>query len=244
MRTRTPIWLTLAICSALATYACGDDDSGSSEGADTSGDTGADSTGAETTAGTDTGAETTPAACDPILQSGCEAGENCTFVGVEDTPSCIPEGPVPANAECSQENRCQRGVCMSINQTASRCYQVCAEDTDCGAGTENLCLTLTNTPFGVCKIPDIYDTCNLLTQDCSEEGKACYAVLGEDEPICLVEGSGASGSECATAAACVKGLACVNDICREICDPDVDDSCGETATCRDFFDDAGYCAPN
>lgn len=229
---------------ALSFAACGDDDDGGgTDTADTTQETTAD-TGPETTTDTRPGdtANTTP--CDPILQSGCEAGQNCTYVGAETTASCVAAGPVPANAECSPEERCQRGVCMSINQTANRCYQVCAEDTDCGAGTANVCLTLTGAPFEVCKIPGIYEECNLLTQDCADAGKACYAVAGEDEPICLAEGMGAPGSECATAGACVKGHACVNDVCRPLCDPDLADACGDNATCNDFFDDAGYCAPN
>jgi len=234
--------LAHALLAALALTACGDDPA-------TPADTRDASDAADTTVPTDTrvdseASETTNRLCDPILQSGCDAGENCTYIGAETVATCVAAGPVPANNVCSAEDRCQRGVCLSINQTGNRCYQVCGENTDCGAGTTNECITLTSTPFSVCKIPGLYDQCNLLAQDCTDATKACYAVANEDEPICLLAGSGAPGSECTSAGSCVKGQACVNSVCRSLCDPDVATSCGATATCRDFFDDTGYCAPN
>lgn len=229
---------------ALALAACGDGDTQST--VDTTTDTTADIADTTDTRPNDTGdaSDTAGPPCNPILQSGCAADQNCTYVAAATTASCVESGPVPANGPCSVENRCRTGVCMSLNATDNFCYQVCDKDTDCGAGTANLCLTLNGAPFKVCKIPGIYDECDLLAQNCADEDKACYAVAGEPEPICLTEGTGAPGSECDTAAACTKGHACVSQVCRPICDPDVAGSCGENATCRDLFDDAGYCAPN
>jgi len=228
----------------LALAACGDDNGGSPDGAtDTTADTFADTT-TDTRPDGNGVTDTAGPPCDPILQSGCAAGQNCTYVAASDTAECVEAGPVPPNQACSVENRCKTGVCMSLNATENRCYQICDEDTDCGAGTANACLTLTGAAFKVCKIPGIYDECDLLAQNCADEGKACYAVAGEPEPICLAEGTGVPGSECTTAAACTKGHACVSDVCRPICDPDIAGSCGANATCRDLFDDAGYCAPN
>jgi len=239
-----PLAHALVASLALLAAACGDDDKTSADTRDAAQEA---SDSADATSPTDTRSdarETSSTPCDPILQSGCEAGENCTFIGAETVATCVPAGPVPANNVCSSEDRCQRGVCLSINQTGNRCYQVCAENTDCGAGTANECISLSSTPFSVCKIPGLYTQCNLLTQDCADTTKACYAVAGEAEPICLATGTSAPGAECASAAACVKGQACVNDVCRTLCDPDLAGSCGANATCRDFFDDAGYCAPN
>ena len=232
-----------ALCASLA--ACGDDGGGGkADGGDTTSDTAVgDTTPSDTREASDT-RDTAVTGCDPVLNGGCEAGQNCTYIGAETTTTCVAAGPVPATQKCSAEDRCQRGVCMSVNQTDNYCYQVCEEDTDCGAGTANVCLVLNGAPFKVCKIPGIYETCNLLGQTCSDEAKSCYAVGNEDEPICLATGTSAEGAECSTPSACAEGLACVNDVCRKLCDPDVEDSCGETATCRDFFDDTGYCAPN
>jgi len=239
--------LTLATGLAVAapSAACGDDAKSSpADTGDTTTTDVADAADVTDTRSDSDARETSSTPCDPILQTGCEAGANCTFIGAETVATCVPAGPVPANNACSPEDRCQRGVCLSINQTGNRCYQVCGEDTDCGAGTANECITLSSTPYSVCKIPGLYTQCNLLTQNCTDVTKACYAVAGEAEPICLLAGTGATGSECASAGTCVKGQACVNSVCRALCDPDVAASCGATATCRDFFDDAGYCAPN
>jgi len=222
--------------------ACGDD----SSSATPDGQDGADAL-AEVTADTSNDAipsDTAGTPCDPVLQTGCGENQNCTYVAAATTPSCLASGPVPANNVCSTEDRCERGVCMSLNATADYCYQVCGADGDCGAGTANLCLTLTGAAFKVCKIPGIYEACDLLTQGCSDPTKACYAVSGEPAPICLNQGTGLAGAECTTAASCLKGHACVNDVCRAMCDLAVADSCGATATCRDFFENTGYCAPN
>jgi hypothetical protein len=178
--------------------------------------------------------------CEPLSQTGCRAGENCTHITDDDIPHCVPSGPVPPGGECNNDTRCSVGVCLSINQTKSLCYQFCAADADCG-GVGGTCLTLTNTPFKVCKIDGIYDTCGLLAQDCADPAKACYAVANEPEPICLREGAGELGSGCSGPTSCKRGLACVNDVCRALCDPDVAGSCGAGADCRNFFDDAGFC---
>ena len=232
-----PVLLVLVV-------ACGDDD-GASPDSSTDADAQADTTDTRPDApDASDGADTSGPPCNPILQTGCGPDQNCTFVAAASTASCVDAGPVPANGACAVESRCKTGVCMSINATDNYCYQVCDKDADCGAGTANVCLLVNGLAFKVYKIPGIYEECSLLDQSCSETGKACYAVSGEPEPICLTEGTGAPGSECNTAAACTKGNACVNDVCRALCDPDVANSCGATATCRDFFDDAGYCAPN
>ncbi len=228
---------------ALTLAACGDDSDGNrADGTSETSD--ATQEASDTRDTRDAEASETRVPCDPVLQTGCDAGQNCTYIGAETDAYCIAAGEVPANFECDNVGDCQRGVCMSINQTGSRCYQLCGADTDCGAGTANECLDLDATPFKVCKIPGLYEQCNLLTQNCADPAKACYRVNGEEEPICLRAGEGALGSECNSAAACINGNLRVNDVCRAICDPDAPNACGATATCRNYFDDAGYCAPN
>ncbi|MCC6623866.1 MAG: hypothetical protein IT385_21585 [Deltaproteobacteria bacterium] len=237
---------TTPLVLALALVACGDDEGDgittTSDDATAGGDT---STTTTTTTNTATDAATgdTQNACDPVEQSGCEDNQNCTFVANQTVSTCQPEGTVPPEEPCSSESRCQVGVCLNLNQTESLCYQFCEVDADCGpSAAAGSCLTLSNATFRICKIAGIYDTCSLLTQDCADTAKSCYAVANETEPICLTTGTKTLGNGCDRASDCVEGLACVNDICRQLCDP-ANSACGADFECNPFFDDAGYCEP-
>jgi len=243
MRNRSALTLSprlvLPLCLVALTTACGD---GDIKGGGADGDTVLVPSDTHDVGDTSFAEVDTAGPCDPIAQTGCKATENCTFVGSATAPSCAAGGPVAASGECSTEARCATGVCMSVNQTANLCYQFCEDERDCG--TDGTCLTLTNAPFKVCKIKGIYQSCDLLAQDCTPATKACYAVSTEPTPICLPEGASTPGGACDHAGSCKKGYACVNDVCRSLCDPKTAASCGASATCRDFAFSVGYCEPN
>ncbi len=224
----------------LLPLACGDDDK--TGGSDTR-DTVLVTDGVVIDTSLDTSDTSTP--CDPVYQTGCAATDNCTFVAAQTAPTCFPKGPVAPEGECTAENRCETGICLSINRTADLCYQFCYEDEDCEEGRS--CLALSSTLYKVCKIPGIYETCDLLNQACTDDesvDRACYAVLGENSPICLPAGSIQPGATCTNAAACQAGYACVNDACRAVCSLTGESSCGALATCREFAHGAGFCEPN
>jgi hypothetical protein len=217
--------------------ACGDEKTGQSDAADT----------VLVTDGVviDTVDVYTPGPCDPVYQTGCTATENCTYVAAETTPRCFPRGPVPPTEACTAENRCELGLCIAINRTADLCYQFCYGDEDCGE--EGRCLGLSGAPYKVCRIPGIYEVCDLVEQGCTDDEvaqRSCYAVLGEDTPICLPTGTVEAGATCGTAGACREGYACVNNACRAVCDLTAETPCGELATCRDLAHGAGFCEPN
>lgn len=239
-----PLLLSCALTLA-ATAACSDDNTGTvdvkADSSDTT-DTTATTQVTDTSSGPDL-ADSGGTGCNPVAQTGCADNQNCTFVANETEPTCQAEGPVAAEQSCSSENRCERGVCLNLNQTESLCYAFCAVDADCPGSAAGSCLTLTNASFKICKIAGIYDNCDLLTQNCEDETKSCYAVANEDQPICLTTGTKALAAACDRASDCVEGLACVNDVCRTICDPTVADVCGETFVCNAFFANAGYCEP-
>jgi len=231
---------------ALPLVACGDSDAdGKTTTRDATSETSGDATATTSTTGTTTDATAGDAQneCDPVAQTGCDEGQHCTFISNQTTSSCQQKGTVAPEAPCSSENRCEVGVCLNLNQTESLCYQFCAVDADCGAGAAaGDCLTLSNAGFRICKIDGIYDTCSLLAQDCADTTKSCYAVANEDEPICLTSGTITLGNACERASDCVEGLACVNDVCRQLCDPAAS-TCGEAFQCNTFFANAGYCEP-
>lgn len=213
---------------ALVAPACGDDDN--------------DSKTTDVTTGTDatstSDADTAGAECDPVAQTGCAAAMNCSYSN--GVPRCFDEGAVAYEAPCDQENPCERGACLSINETAQLCYRYCDPDANT-CPDDARCIALSSSPFGVCEIEGIYTECDLLSQAC-DAGKACYSVLDRETPICLPEGDTATGQPCTSASACVGGDVCLNQECHRICDPEADpDPCGALGTCqaRDGF--AGFC---
>lgn len=225
---------------SLALVACGDDDSSGNDAATSSDATSVfETSGNDVTSGSDGEVSTTP--CDPIANSGCPTGQMCTFVGNDTAPSCVTAGVVELEQPCSSEAACKKGVCLNLNDTRSLCYAVCEANVDCDGGT---CLQLSNASFDICKIEGIYENCDLLAQDCEQGNKACYAVASEPEPICRVAGTAAIGQPCESAIACAKGGACVDEVCRELCDRAADPvDCPTGYRCNEFFQSAGYCEP-
>jgi hypothetical protein len=232
---RTPSIFTGTLALTTLAAACGDDKTATADTA-----TSADVAEVSEASGDETGdatAETT-AVCDPVAQTGCEANENCTYMSADDDVRCVAEGPVAAGEACSSDNRCKRGVCLSLNDTAELCYQFCAADADCGGKS---CLELTNAPYKLCEIDGIYQDCSLLAQDCAD-GKACFSIKNHETGVCLPPGTTETGAACDTADACKKGDICMNETCHTLCDPKATTPCGETAVCN-TYKDAGYCQP-
>lgn len=226
---------------ALIASACGDSSSDNATGSDT---TGATDTASDTGGTTDTGSADvsgdapTSNQCNPITQDCADPAQNCTFGSTDDFSSCQPEGTIAYGDPCGGADLCKRGICLNLNQTENLCYQFCNTIAHCDDSTE--CIQLTDAPFKVCRIADIYQTCDLLQQNC-DAGKACYSVSNEPQPICLPAGTADIDEPCADAAGCLGGQLCVNSRCKKICDRTAQDPCGTFGQCSQWQGDAGYC---
>lgn len=233
MTTRsTPILVVLLCAFALSVAATGCESDGGSGGGDITPTPDADG---------DTTADVPPGACDPVAQTGCEDDEVCSYDQGASTPGCFLAGDVESGEACGADAGCASGICLSLNQTESRCYAFCESVADCGPDVD--CLDLDGAAYDVCEIDGIYDTCDLVEQDCADD-KGCYGVDGEPEPICLPPGDVAAGEACDAANDCVVGAVCVGDTCRTVCDTTDGEACGD-GTCEGLPDsEAGYCNPD
>lgn len=179
--------------------------------------------------------------CDPVRQTGCPEGENCTYLGETDEPQCAPAGPAGYGESCSAEEPCAEGLCVSLTPGLPfLCFRFCASGLDCPLSGQ--CLDV-GQEFGLCQIAGLYAECDLLTGAPCEGGQGCYFATGEDEPICLPAGTATLDDACDNANDCNVGLACVAGACRALCDPEAGEECPgiDGAECKGYFGDAGYC---
>lgn len=182
--------------------------------------------------------------CDPVAQTGCHPTEQCTYVAANRTPSCFAKGSVPVGEACSQSERCELGVCISVNSTEAHCFKICNQDSDC-PGTP--CQDTTFGAYRICENRKVYTSCDLLGDPCdSEDGveRGCYAVLEYDTAVCLPAGLAQEGQSCGAANECAAGLACRFDVCRQLCDLDGQDSCPAGQSCKEYRFEAGACLPD
>jgi hypothetical protein len=234
---------------------CGMEASGGAAGEGGSGGQAGESGGQAGTAGEAgvAGAGGQPAVdCDPIAQTGCEAGEKCSVVVGGDTSSfeCVAAGAIAAGAACTRTNQgddCTAGHYCVGNVGASSdttCRPLCETG---GSSSCEVCVRYADFPsqeVGVC-----HPTCDPLAQDC--EGLLSCIYIGEPQPVCARLSQSTlvpPGGSCQFLNQCTLGSSCLlNDpdsteggtLCALHCD-----ATGGNPSCGELDDSAEYgCAP-
>jgi len=194
--------------------------------------------------------------CDPISNTLCPPGQYCTYAqdegGATTGPLCEEAGTQKYGEPCGGQDACAEGICISLGETGSACYQFCQEHSDCGEGKQ--CIELQNATYQVCNTgAAAQEKCNLLEQKCTLEEEACYFDDGAGEPICLPAGAALEGEKCSGQPNdCAAGLTCASystswtchKFCNTLkgqeptCDPD-----GGFPKCANYYakQHAGFC---
>lgn len=204
--------------------------------------------------------------CNPLAQTGCQAGEKCALFHPESEADefdicdvrCFADGSLPEGAECQVEpgqiDDCVAGTLCYWGH----CQQLCTPTTHggceqgaCGARLPGLEWAL----MDVC-----YPPCDPLDPvDCGD-GFGCYFhtdTYEHDPPACLPAGTAEAGQPCGWSEACAPELVCVGTAmapfatdpdhpghCAPVCDP-TDDTCTAGQTCVRFQTTTfGACVPN
>ena len=206
----------LAAClAALSLAGCG-----GSSGSGTAEAGGADTSAAGADAGGGICGPAGPfagAACNPLCDpSGCSATEVCSLAP-GGALACVAPGPQKSGFGCTADRRCQAGACVAApGEAGAKCRAFCGGDTDCPSGER--CI-LTRDAGGVAVrlcAPDA-SACSVFAQDCPGD-QGCY-VGPDDAAFCSAPGALEVGAACQGVQSCRKGLICVNDKCREFCNP-------------------------
>ncbi|MGB8223606.1 MAG: hypothetical protein WCF10_13555, partial [Polyangiales bacterium] len=123
-----------------------------------------DSGAANPDAGTDAGTDAGPGDCDPVANTGCEAGEKCSSLLISSDPSlttsttCLPDGTVRLGGactvgaagettgfdDCRGGSYCSSGVCVEICSTSP---DSCPTDEACSLFAD---LFADRTDIGLC----------------------------------------------------------------------------------------------
>jgi hypothetical protein len=213
---------------------------------------------------------TTPTgACDPVCQSGCRAGEQCTNNAVSNLCRATTTPATELYGVCdSGKDICKPGlVCLPefTEECGAHCYRFCREDQDCGNNSRCVGEVSDNTG------KTLYKTCSPRGGNCNPTGTspacsdnapedrkfprfACYIVSPShpDETVCECAGSIQEGRPCERTYECVPGNECVpvgGDVrCRRLCTPPLSPlppvSCPALQNCRPFPQSGGkvgYC---
>ena len=255
----------LVVTAALVSFGCSSSEEGmgGSGGAAGSGG-GAGSGGAAGLGGGGTGG--TPAACDPVAQTGCGASEKCAQVLLVNDPleletRCVQDGTVQKGDACNSGPPGDQGFddCRGgLSCLGGECVEFCSTSPDSCPSNEN-CTAFADLfedreGVGLCDF-----ICDPLGQDCPDVADACFVGLTDGLGLCappvFEEGFGQQGDDCEFLNACEKGYGCLlnNDpvvvtglVCAFFCDstggsgPACSDGPGPSFTCtelRTFYSD-------
>ena len=189
------------------------------------------------------------AGCDPVRQTGCGDGAKCSLVGSD--LECVSFGDGGAGAECQAivgGDSCAGGLICASAGGQSTCIQfcdrVCGEP--CGVGTRCNTRLGDTGEWGCGPLPT---PCDLLAQDCTAAGEACYLIEPSTGTTgCMTAGSLPEGGACTTQGQCAPRLVCVASqaggltVCVPLCDTRATAPCASgTCTALPSLDPVGYC---
>jgi hypothetical protein len=196
-----------------------------------------------------------PQACNPVAQTGCDAGEKCAHLVESDSPllsrtTCVPNGNVPLGGQCAvgapgpstgYDDCAAGGHC-----SGSVCTEICTQAPD-SCPQEASCVPFSGLfsdldGLGLCQAQ-----CDVMAQNCCD-GDGCYVSLSSGESSCapavpetMGGMPGRQGDACMFLNTCDVGFGCTliddpvnttGNVCAKFCDPAMagGPTCDDTGT--------------
>ena len=200
--------------------------------------------------------EDASAACDPVSQTGCPQGDECTL---GPGPVCEPNGTIVSGQACGPNvGNCSAGtLCIqdSVSAITDVCHQFCNTDTDCTAAAVPAGSTAEPNNVGHCLLDLPGTSATVCTIPCNPApaagpsgcptGTGCMYGADANSGIpeltsCGTVGAGTDGIACTTTTDCSGGFTCISTTssggavtaaCRQVCRAGVSADCPTTYTC-------------
>jgi hypothetical protein len=189
--------------------------------------------------------------CDPVCQTGCACGLQCSYLGTGFGCTRGPAQPKTEGQVCSPTiDDCAPGfICLqdTCGTTLRRCHRSCSDATTLCTGVCNMAPTGQPANVKACSLPE--QVCDpyaaLGANGCPDPALNCFTD-GSDTTFCDCPAAPAAqkplGAPCTLAAECAPGLACLGvpgqpSACYQLCKP------GSTSPCLGCtsFSRVGYC---
>ncbi len=155
--------------------------------------------------------------CDPADVSSCPAGRVCAG-SIPVTTCRVPTSVRGTEGTmCAASADCLPGLICTDGRGGRACLRACrpGRPLDCRAGT-----TCGPAHFNDACLRRCVQDCDLYDNDCPS-GETCVRFTpNPDEPAiqgCLNPGFGELGEACTSANACVRGAACIDGSCQQLC---------------------------
>lgn len=189
--------------------------------------------------------------CNPISNTGCQAGQKCTIVSgpTPQNPNadvvfgCGPAGSKADGDACNDDSECPgQTFCARFSATGSgTCTTFCANDANCPTGSK--CLGGIQGYESPLLCREAVD-CDPLQQDCPG-GQDCFPTQSGN--VCAPSNNVDEGQACSAANDCKPGLMCIGNpagggaSCRKICNLTAgqEPSCS-TGTCQGLQGVSGF----
>ena len=199
--------------------------------------------------------DTTPASCQPVLQSGCPGAQDACHVVPGGALSCQLEGPGAAGTPCQFASDCSKGTGCISGPGGWLCREYC----DLAAGPGNcpgqtpMCIPVPGSSmYGTCQPGAGTDagtaSCDPIQRTgCGRVEDACYALEGTSALVCQLSGTTPEFSPCDVHSNCAPGAGCFDGqngrLCRPYCDLLQPDCPGQAPVCMMIGrSDYGACA--
>lgn len=165
--------------------------------------------------------------CDPVAQTGCEAGEKCASVDIDGFGTvrtwCVADGDVPLGGACTTTppgpgtgfDDCVAGhACVS-----SKCRRMCTVESD-SCSNDEACVAVSTLHSDIGGVGVCDPLCDPLAQDCAPEpdqpfGTGCYLSINSGNATCAPARAeddggmpGVQGSPCMYLNTCAVGYGC------------------------------------
>lgn len=177
---------------------------------------------------------TPTAECNPIIGSGCDDGEKCTWIS--DHTGCAPDGTVAEGDACMIDDMTNIDNCVAKTACNGVCQTICSTSPDSCTASGGSCVIYGGLFDDVANAGLCAPTCDPVEQDCVAEETQCVLSTATGVSACVPAHPGddmppEQDEDCTAPNSCAEGYGChaakpgdnTKGICTLYCTPSTDE---------------------